>query len=131
MGELLGSYHDCVAGFAPGSGFVEGPRAVGSGQVVCHGDVAARNTVFADGRAVAFIDWDGIFVASPMWDLAHAVWQFAPVCGDADRWVTNAFPKNHACPAEARLYGATGARIELVAENTRMAVPDVSGPGKA
>ena len=22
-----------------------------------------------------------------MWDLAHAVWQFAPFCGDADRWL--------------------------------------------
>ncbi len=87
VGELLGSYHDCVARFAPGSGFAEGPQAVGPGQVVCHGDIAARNTVFAGGRAVAFIDWDGIFVASPMWDLAHAVWQFAPVCGDADRWL--------------------------------------------
>ena len=60
---------------------------MGPGQVVCHGDIAARNTVFAGGRAVAFIDWDAIFVASPMWDLAHAVWQFAPVCGDADRWL--------------------------------------------
>ena len=87
MGKLLGSCHDCVARFAPGSGFAEGPQAVGPGQVVCHGDIAARNTVFAGGRAVAFIDWDAIFVASPMWDLAHAVWQFAPVCGDADRWL--------------------------------------------
>ena len=69
------------------AGFEEGPRAVPAGQVVCHGDIAPRNTVFADGRATAFIDWDGIFVASPMWDLAHAVWQFAPVCGDADQWL--------------------------------------------
>ena len=53
--------------------------------MVCHGDIAARSTVFAGGRAVAFIDGDAIFVASPMWDLAYAVWQFAPVCGDADR----------------------------------------------
>lgn len=63
VGELLGSYHDCVAGFAPGSGFAEGQQAVGSGQVVCHGDIAARNTGFAGGRAAAFIDGDGIFVA--------------------------------------------------------------------
>jgi hypothetical protein len=35
---------------------------------------------------VALIDGDGIFVASPMRDLAHAGWQFAPMCGDADRW---------------------------------------------
>ena len=87
VGELLRSHHDCVAGFGPGSGFADGPQAVGSGQVVCHGDVAPRNTVFAGGRAVAFIDWDGIFVASPMCDLAHAMRQFAPVCDDADRWL--------------------------------------------
>ncbi|WP_420446124.1 phosphotransferase family protein [Candidatus Poriferisodalis sp.] len=87
VGELLGSCHDCVARFAPGSGFSEGPQAVATGQVVCHGDIAPRNTVFGDGRATAFIDWDAIFVASPMWDLAHAVWQFAPVCDDADRWL--------------------------------------------
>ncbi len=44
--------HNCVAGFAAGSGFAECPQAVGPGQVVCHGDIAARNTVFAGGRAV-------------------------------------------------------------------------------
>ena len=87
VGELLRSYHDCVAGFAPETGFEEGPQAVSAGQVVCHGDIAPRNTVYGDGRATAFIDWDGIFVSTPMWDLAHAVWQFAPVCDDADRWL--------------------------------------------
>ena len=87
VGELLRSYHDCVAGFAPETGFEEGPQAVAAGQVVCHGDIAPRNTVFGDGRAAAFIDWDGIFVSTPMWDLAHAVWQFAPVCDDADPWL--------------------------------------------
>ena len=87
MGELLRSYHDSVAGFAPKTGFSEGPQAVASGQAVCHGDIAPRNTVFRDGRATAFIDWDGIFVSTPMWDLAHAVWQFGPVCDDADPWL--------------------------------------------
>ncbi|WP_423916964.1 phosphotransferase [Candidatus Poriferisodalis sp.] len=87
VGELLRSFHDRVAGFAPETGFEEGPQAVAAGQVVCHGDVAPRNTVFRDGRATAFIDWDGIFVSAPMWDLAHAVWQFAPVCDDADPWL--------------------------------------------
>ena len=86
-GKLLGSCHGCVAGFASGSGFAEAPQAVGPGQVVCHGDVAVRHTVFAGGWAVVFIGWDPIFVASPMWGLAHAVWHFAPVCGDADRWL--------------------------------------------
>ncbi len=53
----------------------------------CATATSLRNTGFAGGRAAAFIDGDGIFVAPPMWDLAHAVWQFAPVCGDADRWL--------------------------------------------
>ena len=84
VGELLRSYHDCARGFTPDAGFEEGPQAVTVGQIVCHGDIAPRNTVFRDGRAVAFIDWDGIFVSESVWDLAHAVWQFGPVCADDD-----------------------------------------------
>ena len=55
------------------------------GEVVCLGDLAPRHTVFADERATASIEWDGIFVSTPMRGLAHAVWQFAPVCDDAER----------------------------------------------
>jgi len=84
VGELLRAYHDTVQGFAPQAGFEEGPQAFAKGQVVCHGDIAPRNTVFRDGRAVAFIDWDGIWVSEPAWDLAHAVWQFGPICADND-----------------------------------------------
>ena len=84
VGELLRDYHDCVQGFTPDAGYEEGPQSVAEGQIVCHGDVAPRNTLFRDGRAVAFIDWDGIWVSEPMWDLGHAVWQFGPVCADDD-----------------------------------------------
>ena len=84
VGQLLRSYHECVAGFAPGAGFEEGPQEVAEGAIVCHGDIAPRNTVFRDGRAVAFIDWDGIWVTTPLWDLGHAVWEFGPVCDDDD-----------------------------------------------
>ena len=84
VGELLRAYHGCAQGFTPDAGYEEGPQSVAEGQIVCHGDVAPRNTVFRDGRAVAFIDWDGIWVSEPIWDLAHAVWQFGPVCADGD-----------------------------------------------
>lgn len=87
VGEMLRAYHDCAAGFVPTTGFEEGPQVVDDGRIVCHGDIAPRNTVFRDGRVVAFIDWDGIWAASPLWDLGHAVWQFAPVCGDRDPWI--------------------------------------------
>ena len=84
VGELLRAYHDCAADFTPEAGFEEGPQAVTDGQVVCHGDIAPRNTVFRDERAVAFIDREGIFVSEPIWDLAHALRQFGPVCDDQD-----------------------------------------------
>ena len=87
VGQLLRAYHDCARGFTPDTGFEEGPQAVTGSQIVCHGDIAPRNTVFRDGRAVAFIDWDGIFVSRPVWDLGHAVWQFAPICRDDDPWL--------------------------------------------
>lgn len=33
------------------------------------------------------MDWDGIIVSTPMWDLPYAAWRYAPVCDDADRWL--------------------------------------------
>ena len=87
VGRLLRKYHESVRGFAPKAGFEEGPQAVAKGHIVCHGDIAPRNTVFREGRAAAFIDWDGIWVAPALWDLGHALWQFAPVCDDDDPWL--------------------------------------------
>lgn len=50
--------------------------------VVCHNDISPRNAVYRDGTAVAFIDWDFAGPEDPLWDLAHAVWQFAPLMSD-------------------------------------------------
>ncbi len=36
---------------------------------------------------MAFIDWDGIWIAPALWYLGHALWQFAPVCEDNDPWL--------------------------------------------
>ena len=87
VGRLLREYHDCMRDFAPKAGFEEGPQAVAKGHIVCHGDIAPRNTVFREGQAAAFIDWDGIWVAPALWDLGHALWQFAPICDDDDPWL--------------------------------------------
>ncbi len=85
-GRLLRRLHDATEGFAlpPGvrwhhRGFVSGASRV----VVCHNDVAPRNTVFRAGHPVAFIDWDGACPASAVWDVAHAAWQFVPLTDDA------------------------------------------------
>lgn len=86
VGALLRRYHDVVAGYDPSgaaAGFEEGPRARAPGQLVCHGDVAPRNTIFRDGLPVAFIDWDGSWISDPLWDVGHAMWQFAPLRPDS------------------------------------------------
>jgi hypothetical protein len=86
VGALLRCYHDVVAGYDPSgaaAGFEEGPRARAPGQLVCHGDVAPRNTIFHDGVPVAFIDWDGAWISDPLWEVGHAMWQFAPLRPDS------------------------------------------------
>ncbi|WP_158515509.1 phosphotransferase family protein, partial [Kitasatospora sp. MBT63] len=55
----------------------------GAATVVCHNDIAPRNTVFVAGRPVAFVDWDAAGPGTPEWDLAQAAWQFAPLTDDA------------------------------------------------
>jgi Ser/Thr protein kinase RdoA (MazF antagonist) len=86
VGALLRRYHDAVADYrpaGPAAEFEEGPRVREPGQVVCHGDIAPRNTVFRGGLPVAFIDWDGIWISDPLWDVGYAIWQFAPLRDDA------------------------------------------------
>ena len=89
VGALLRRYHDAVAGYDPSgaaAGFEEGPCTRAPGQLVCHGDVAPRNTIFRDRLPVAFIDWDGAWISDPLWEVGHAMWQFAPLRPDSGLW---------------------------------------------
>ena len=63
VGRLLRRYHEAVSGFSlpPGIGWYWGSDP-GPGSVVCHNDLAPRNTVFRGGSPVAFVDFD---LASP------------------------------------------------------------------
>jgi hypothetical protein len=78
IAELVRELHDLTAGSA----------LAGSAEVVCHNDLASRNTVYRDSgdgsfQPVAFIDWDLAGPGSRIDDLACVCWQF--VIGDADR----------------------------------------------
>ena len=83
LGGLLRSYHEAVADFELPSGIIwyHGPVS-GQGAVVCHNDLSPKNTVFREGKPVAFVDWDLASPAPPVWDLAHAAWQFVPLSDD-------------------------------------------------
>ena len=86
VGRLLRRYHGAASGFSlpPGVGWHGGAGAgPGPGEVVCHNDLAPRNTVFREGRPVAFVDFDLASPAPPAWDVAHLAWQFVPLADEA------------------------------------------------
>ncbi|MBL7628531.1 phosphotransferase [Frankia nepalensis] len=81
VAELVRQLHDLTAGT---------PLAGGS-EVVCHNDLAPRNTVYrdlGDGlRPVAFLDWDLASPGARIQDVAHVCWQFlhlGPAVTDLD-----------------------------------------------
>lgn len=68
--ELVRGFHDLTA---------DTPLAAG-GLVVCHNDLAPKNTVYRDLggglRPVAFLDWDLAAPGERVHDVAHICWQF-------------------------------------------------------
>lgn len=81
VARLLRRYHRAVAGFNPPAD-TRWRYRVGTpqlGEVVCHGDIAPYNTVFVEGRPVAFIDWDFAVPGPPVWDVCYALWRFVPL----------------------------------------------------
>ncbi|MGW2250687.1 phosphotransferase [Kitasatospora sp. NPDC001660] len=84
VGRLMRRMHRAAEGFSPEPARWAHERATSGAQtVVCHNDIAPRNTVFVAGRPVAFIDWEAAGRETPEWDLAQAAWQFAPLTDDA------------------------------------------------
>lgn len=48
-------------------------------EVICHGDFAPYNCVFDGDRLVGVIDFDHAHPGSRLWDLAYALYRFAPI----------------------------------------------------
>jgi hypothetical protein len=86
VAELVRRFHDAAAGFMPpgGARWRRPAEAPDTGPVMCHNDLAPSNTIYRDGRPVAFIDWDLAGPAPPLWDIAHAVWRFVAITRNAD-----------------------------------------------
>ncbi|WP_437573512.1 phosphotransferase enzyme family protein [Sorangium sp. So ce887] len=76
---LLRRCHDASATFVPepDDRWQLPPRS--PVEVVCHGDLAPYNCVVRAGRVVGFIDFDNAHPAPRVWDLAYAVYRFAPL----------------------------------------------------
>ena len=48
-------------------------------EVICHGDFAPYNCAFQGGRLVGVFDFDYAHPAPRLWDIAYAVYRFAPL----------------------------------------------------
>ena len=77
--RLLRAYHDATADLAArGLDGLQFPP-VRPVEVVCHNDFAPYNLVVRDGRAVGVIDFDTAGLGPRAWDLAYALYRFAPL----------------------------------------------------
>ncbi len=78
-GRLLRGYHDATASLVDHE--IEDWRlgAIEPTEVICHGDVAPCNCVFNHGEATALIDFDFAGPGPRAWDLAYALYRFAPL----------------------------------------------------
>lgn len=70
VAQLVRAFHDLT----------HGTPLAGDQDVVCHNDLAPKNTVYAidgaDWWATAFIDWDLAAPGERVQDLAHVCWQY-------------------------------------------------------
>ena len=86
VARLLRAFHDAVASFDPSP--YTWPQAVPErfrDGTISHNDPNLDNVVFADGRAVALIDFDLASPGSAVWDVACAVRLWAPLREEVDR----------------------------------------------
>lgn len=70
MAQLVREFHDLT----------HGTPLAGDQDVVCHNDLAPKNTVYAvtgaEWRPLAFIDWDLAAPGERIHDVAHMCWQY-------------------------------------------------------
>jgi len=78
-GRLLRAYHDATTGYVDDhpTGWLLPARE--PAEVICHGDFAQYNCVLDGTNAVAMIDFDTAHPAPRLWDIAYAVYRWAPL----------------------------------------------------
>lgn len=79
--SLLCRYHDCSALFAGSleAGYAWQLPTRRPCDVICHGDFAPYNVVLNEGEAIGIIDFEAAHPASRSWDLAYAIYRWAPL----------------------------------------------------
>jgi Ser/Thr protein kinase RdoA (MazF antagonist) len=87
LGRLLRRFHDATATLdrAGTTGWSDEWSDPEGGPAVCHNDLFPENVVFRDGLVVAFIDFAEAAPGRPLWDLAIACEEWAPIHAPGSR----------------------------------------------
>jgi hypothetical protein len=91
LARLIRALHEASAGWAPPPGAVWGGTPASAGPVtrqaelVSHRDYYPGNVVFRDGLPVALIDFDLAMPTTRLYDIANALWYWAPLRDPRDR----------------------------------------------
>lgn len=95
VARMIRRFHDATLTFAspPDARWRGIAGAPGDGEVICHNDLGPFNLVFERGRPSAIIDWDNAAPGPRLWDIACALWRFAPLWG-CDAWWEADWPGN-------------------------------------
>ena len=85
--KLLRAYHEASVGFVNALAgnehwFLPVREPV---EVMCHGDFAPYNVVLDGEQAIAMIDFDTVHPGPRVWDIAYALYRFAPLT-DPKNW---------------------------------------------
>ena len=91
LARLIRTLHEASAGWVPPPGAVWGGTPASTGPVtgraelVSHRDYYPGNVVFRDGLPVALIDFDLAMPTTRLYDIANALWYWAPLRDPRDR----------------------------------------------
>jgi len=91
LARLIRALHEASAGWAPPPGAVWGgtpanaERITEQAELVSHRDYTPGNVVFRDGLPVALIDFDLAKPTTRLYDIANALWCWAPLRDPRDR----------------------------------------------
>jgi hypothetical protein len=112
VARLTRRFHDATAG----------SEIAGDAEVACHNDLSPDNTVYRDGRPVAFVDWDNAAPGSRVDDVANAAWLYLDLAAEGVEVTEQArrlalFGDAYGLPPETDLAGAV---VERLRRNLRM-----------
>jgi Ser/Thr protein kinase RdoA (MazF antagonist) len=77
--KLLRAYHDATVDFVSsyrGDWQLDNHPPL---EVICHGDYAPYNCVYSKDKIIGMLDFDMAHPGSRIWDVAYAVYRFAPI----------------------------------------------------